>query len=130
MLLLALVQAEQEDEACTNIGNLFDESITEATDSANFQDFGAADEAELTGIVPAYHILPQLALTSALNGLEALHLILQCSSQTFPQPIMMYCLMLLNVLLATHLLLQRNSVQFALSYFQYQTQSLSCLICA
>lgn len=53
------LQAEQED-ACTSIGNLFDESITEAADSANFQDFGAADEADLTGLIPSYRFLPSL----------------------------------------------------------------------
>ena len=51
------LQAEQEDDACTSVGNLFDESITEAADSANFQDFGAADEADLTGLTPSYCFL-------------------------------------------------------------------------
>ena len=49
------LQAEEAEEACTNIGNLFDESVTEAADPANFQDFGAADGAELTGAIPSYH---------------------------------------------------------------------------
>lgn len=51
-------QAEEGDEACTNIGSLFDESVTEAADSARFQDFGAADEALLTGVVPCNHCPP------------------------------------------------------------------------
>lgn len=43
-------QADEGEEACPNIGSLFDESVTEAADSAHFQDFGAADEAHLTGV--------------------------------------------------------------------------------
>ena len=74
------MQAEQEDESCTNIGNLFDESVTEAADSANFQDFGAADEADLTGIVPSYHILPQSSIKlCSRHGLEVLRHFLNLS---------------------------------------------------
>ena len=47
---------------CNNISNLFDESVTGAADSANLQDFGAADEADLTGVLPLSHILPQLGI--------------------------------------------------------------------
>ena len=53
-------QAEEGGGACTNIGSLFDESVTEAADSARFQDFGAADEALLTGIVLTHCFLPSL----------------------------------------------------------------------
>lgn len=57
-------QAEEADGACTNIGNLFDESVTEAADSARFQDFGAADETLLTGVVPSYSLLCRLHVKS------------------------------------------------------------------
>ena len=46
-----LLQADDSDDACANIGSLFDESAAEATDSAHFQDFGAAEGEDVTGVL-------------------------------------------------------------------------------
>ncbi len=44
-----MVQEDADDDACANIGNLFDESAIEGTPAVTVSDLGVADEADNDG---------------------------------------------------------------------------------